>query len=173
MNVEDVIESQNTKDLLLVATQFCTFIEKIQPFQQQDAMEYLTKIIPLLYIKGGLIPHFEFDNVENTPLRFMTEEEYEKAYLIIKEKFENFNYFEFFNQTINQVESIDLSELIADLYQDMKDFVVFFNHNTFRAQSAALWLCKINFYERWGKIITQLLAYLHPLLFSVQDNYRE
>ena len=57
MNIEDVIESQNTKDLHLVASQFCTFIEKIQPFQQQDAMEYLIKIIPLLYIKGILIPH--------------------------------------------------------------------------------------------------------------------
>ncbi|HOF15638.1 MAG TPA: DUF5063 domain-containing protein [Bacteroidales bacterium] len=170
MNIEDVIESQNTKDLHLVASQFCTFIEKIQPFQQQDAMEYLIKIIPLLYIKGILIPHFEFDEEENMAIRLLTEEEYEIAYLSIKEKFDTYNYFEFFNQSINQVESIDLSELIADLYQDLKDFVLFFNQNTFRSQSAALWLCRVNFYERWGKIITQLLAYLHPLLFPSQVN---
>ena len=96
MDTEKIIDSSNTKDLVLIATQYCTFIEKIHLFEQPDAMDYLLKIIPLMYIKGILIPAFDVED-ENIASRFITEEEYEIVYVNIKEKFDKFNYFESFN----------------------------------------------------------------------------
>lgn len=172
MDTEKIIDSSNTKDLVLIATQYCTFIEKIHLFEQPDAMDYLLKIIPLMYIKGILIPAFDVED-ENIASRFITEEEYEIVYVNIKEKFDKFNYFESFNTSNNQVETSDLSEMATDIYQDMKDFIILYQKNTFTFQANALWNCRNNLYERWGKTITFMLPYLHQLLFPVKDNFAE
>ncbi len=172
MDIEKIIESPNTKDLYMVATQFCTFIEKIQPFQPQDALEYLLKIIPLLYIKGLLIPSFKEENEYNES-RFVTEEEYEAVYSKVKEKFEEFNYFESFQYSLNQPKTYDMAELIADIYQDLKDFVLLYNKQTFTAQSFAVKICYDAFYEHWGRNISVLLSYLHHVLYPMRELFEE
>lgn len=172
MDIEKIIESSNTKDLYMVATQFCTFIEKIQPFQPQDALEYLLKITPLLYIKGLLIPSFKEEN-EYSESRLVTEEEYEAVYLRIKEKFEEFNYFESFQYSLNQSKTYDMAELITDIYQDLKDFVLLYNKQTFTAQSFSIKICYDAFYERWGRNISVLLSYLHHVLHPTRELFEE
>lgn len=172
MDIEKIIDSSNTKDLVLVASQYCTFIEKIHLFEQPDAMDYLLKIIPLMYIKGLLIPTFDIED-ENIASRFITEEEYGIVYVNIKDKLDQFNYFESFTAFNNQVETYDLSEMIADIYQDMKDFILLYQKNTFTFQANALWNCRHNFYESWGTTITLILPYLHQLLYPVKDSFSE
>ena len=172
MDNETIIESQHTKDLVLVANQYCTFVEKNHLFEQQDALDYLLKIIPLLYIKGVLIPEMEIED-NRAYNRFVTEEEYEINYLNFKDKFDKINYFEAFNTLNNEIETYDLAELTIDVYQDMKDFLILFQKNTFSAQETALWACRQNFYERWGRHISLLLPYLHQVLFPLQENIEE
>ena len=172
MEIEKIIESPNTKDLVLVATQFCTFIEKITPFQQQDAMEYVVKIMPLLYIKGILVPSFETEE-DNAGIRFVTEEEYETVYLNVKEKFEKYTFFESFNLSQNQTGTYDFAELLTDIYQDLKDFTLLFNKQTFTAQSYALKMCRDAFYDRWGRNITVILTYIHQILYPVREEVEE
>ncbi|NLE64253.1 MAG: DUF5063 domain-containing protein [Bacteroidales bacterium] len=167
MDTEIIVDSQNTKDLLLVSNQYCTFIEKIHLFEQSDALDYLLKIIPLLYIKGTLIPRFEVDD-DAAYERFVTEESYEIIYLQIKDKFEKINYFEAYDMLNLQNLTFDLAELITDIYQDIKDFILLYQKNTFSAQENALLACRRNFYERWGKHITFLMPYLHQILYPNQ-----
>lgn len=170
MDIEEIVDAPNTKDILLVANQYTTFVEKIHLFESSDAMDYLLKIIPLLYIKGLLIPTIEMEDDDILASRFLTEEDYETTYLNIKDKFESCNYFESFNTLTNQMETYDMSEMITDIYQDMKDFLLLYQKNTFTAQLNAIRNLRLNFYEKWGNTIVVLLAYLHPLLYPMAEN---
>lgn len=173
MDIENIVDAPTTKDILLVANQYTTFVEKIHLFEPSDAMDYLLKIIPLLYIKGLLIPVFEPEEDDILASRFLTEEDYEITYVNVKDKFENFNYFESFNPLTNQMETYDMSEMITDIYQDMKDFLLLYQKNTFTTQINAVRNLRRNFYERWGKTIVVLLSYLHPLLYPMEENPAE
>lgn len=173
MDIEKIVDAPNTKDILLVANQYTTFVEKINLFESSDAMDYLLKIIPLLYIKGLLIPAVEPEEDDILASRFLTEEDYEITYVNVKDKFEKYNYFESFDSLSNQMETYDMSEMITDIYQDMKDFILLYQKNTFTAQINAVRNLRQNFYERWGKTIVVLLSYLHPLLYPMEANPAE
>jgi len=163
MNMDD----KNAKDLFLVASQYCTFIENISSFSQEDILDYLLKITPLLYLKTCLTSDFELeDNAAGE--QFVTEEQYELCYLRLKEKLEAIDIFEGFNFEENETVTYSLSEILADAYQDLKDFLLLYAKGTLAAQENALWLCRNNFVRNWGKKVIILLPYLHFLTHKVE-----
>ena len=65
MEYEEV-ENMNEKiaaDLYVAASQYCTFIEHGADFDKEQILDYMLKILPLLYIKGGLLNSEETDEV--------------------------------------------------------------------------------------------------------------
>ena len=158
----DSVEAKNTKELFLVASQFCTFIENIQTFEKEQIIDYLLKISPLMYLKGSLISEIELED-NSACEQFFTEEQYELLYLSLKEKLDEIDFFEFYDWDSNELETKSLSEILADVYQELKDFLLLYNKNTLASQQAALYLLKTNFYHHWGNQITVLLPYLHHL----------
>ncbi|MCL2131004.1 MAG: DUF5063 domain-containing protein [Lentimicrobiaceae bacterium] len=156
------MDDKNTKDLFLVASQYCTFIENIASFSEEDVLDYLLKITPLLYLKANLIADFELeDNAAGE--QFLTEEQYQLCYLRLREKLESVDFFEGFNFEENETVSYSLCEILTDTYQDLKDFLLLYAKNTLAAQENAVWLCRTHFVQHWGKKITALLPYLHFL----------
>lgn len=165
----DLVEGKNTKELFLVASQFCTFIENVQTFEKGQIIDYLLKISPLMYLKGSLIPEIELED-NSACEQFFTEEQYELLYLALKEKLTEIDFFEFYNWSLNEVETVSLCEILTDIYQDMKDFLLLYNKNTSTAQKAALFLMRTNFFSHWGKGILILLPYLHYLSYQEEEN---
>ena len=168
----DIIEGKNTKELFLVASQYCTFIDNIHTFEKDQILDYLIKITPLMYIKGGLIPEIEIEDNAACE-QFFTEEQYELLYLSLKEKLEEIDFFECYNYPLSEMETKSLCETLSDIYQDMKDFLLLYNKGTFPAQEGALFLLRTNFAERWGRQITVLLPYLHHLVFPLREESLE
>ena len=162
----------NAKDLFLVASQYCTFIENVPGFLQEDILDYLLKITPLVYLKTTLIAEFELeDNAAGE--QFVTEEQYELCYLRLREKLESVDFFEGFNFETNETMPYSLCEILADTYQDLKDFLLLYSKNTSAAQENALWLCRDNFVRNWGKKIVALLSYLHFLNYGIAEEEDE
>lgn len=164
----DTVEAKNTKELFLVASQFCTFIDNIQTFDKEQIVDYLLKISPLMYLKGSLIPEIILEDNSSCE-QFFTEEQYELLYLSLKEKLSEIDFFEFYSWQLNEVETKSLCELLTDIYQDMKDFLLLYNKNVLASQEAALFLLRMNFLHHWGKNITVLLLYLHHLSYSENE----
>ena len=156
------MDDKNINDLFLVASQYCTFIENSSSFSDEDILDYLQKITPLLYLKANLIADFELeDNAAGE--QFVTEEQYELCYLQLREKLETIDFFEGFNFETNETIPYSLCEILTDTYQDLKDFLLLYSKNTLAAQENAVWLCRTNFVRNWGKKIVILLPYLHFL----------
>ena len=163
------MDDKNTKDLFLVASQYCTFIENISSFSQEDILDYLLKITPLLYLKASLIEEFELeDNAAGE--QFVTEEQYELYYSHLKKKLDAVDFFESFHFEANEAVTYSLCEILTDTYQDLKDFLLLYAKNTLAAQENAVWLCRNNFVRNWGMKMLALLPYLHFLNYGIEEN---
>ncbi|MDR1180791.1 MAG: DUF5063 domain-containing protein [Bacteroidales bacterium] len=168
----DKIETKNTRELYLVATQFCTFMENIHTFEPRQIIDYLLKIMPLMYLKGALIQDIQVDETVACE-QFVTEEQYELLYLKLKDKLTEMEFFESYNLQENETKTYSICEILTDIYQDMKDFVLLYNKNTLTTQENALLMHKKYFIYTWGKYITILLSYLHQLAYPVVEEEEE
>ena len=161
------MDDKNAKDLFLVASQYCTFIENISGFSREEIVDYLLKISPLIYLKASLIEEKELDD-NAAGEQFVTEEQYEQCYFRLKEKLDAVDFFENFHFEENETVPYSLCEILADIYQDLKDFLLLYAKNTLAAQENAVWLCRNNFVRNWGKKMLALLPYLHFLNYGVE-----
>ena len=126
-----ILYSKSTIEFLTVATEFCSFIER----PSNDRKEFVlkcTKILPLLYLKGLLLPEINDDSeIEEEPENFVTEEIYQYVRLSLEKIMgEKDDYLEVFNDDIqysDQPITEFVSENLADIYQDIKNFVLIFS----------------------------------------------
>jgi hypothetical protein len=57
-----------------------------------------------------------------------------------------------------------LSEDLADIYQDIKNFVSVFRLENPETMNDALYLCKENFKEYWGQRLTNAMRAFHAIM---------
>jgi hypothetical protein len=164
----DKIEAKNIKELYLVASQFCTFMEHIHTFEQNQMIDFLLKITPLMYIKGSLIPDFAIEDMAACE-HFVTEEQYELLYLKLKEKLAEVEYFESYFLQESELKTCSICEMLSDIYQNMKDFILLYNKNTLVTQESAIFMLKERFTDTWGRHITILLPCLHQLAYPIEE----
>ena len=63
-------------EFVTVAVQFCAYLESAEQKQPREFVDTMLRLLPLLYLKGTLLPGFEQD--ETVELRdFVTEENYD------------------------------------------------------------------------------------------------
>ena len=158
--------SLNVLELLRVAHEYCIFAENADTRKPDEIMDFFRKVGPLLYIKGALLPRFEPEYPEANE-RFVTEEEWQAI----------FNEFRSVLMGIDEYYRIDLeygveyetikaslSENFADIYQDLKDFLLLYQRNTRDARQNAVHESQLLFESRWGLKILENLRYIHFLL---------
>jgi len=150
----DTIYSKNVIEFVTVAGEFCGFLEKSKDFSRKEILEKLQKLLPLLYLKGTLLPNLEsvFEEVNE---KFVTEQDWEfirNALLLKIGKFDEF--LETFDPRMEESETpviCSISENIADIYQDVKNFIMLYRVGANEIMNDAIWECKNNFEEffRW------------------------
>ncbi|MDR1879201.1 MAG: DUF5063 domain-containing protein [Bacteroidales bacterium] len=161
----DKTDDRNTKDLLFLAGRYCTFLENTDAFSESQITEYLVQLLAMLYVKGTMIPAFEIED-NSACEQFLTEEQYESVYLRLKEKIKDIDFFESYDRDLNETQTQSVCELLVDIYQDMKNFVLGYGKNRQSTQEGALWMVKDVFPLKWGKYISILLPYLHDLVYA-------
>jgi Domain of unknown function (DUF5063) len=157
--------SLNVLEFLRVAHEYCLFIEKAPEKNSGEISEFFLKIGPLLYLKGKLLPEITPEFPEASE-RFVTEEEWQDIFNILrasftgKDEFYQVNYEEF-----NEYEAVkaSLAENLTDIYQDMKDFILLYQKNSWTARQNAVHDCKSLFETRWGPKLLGNLRYIHFL----------
>jgi hypothetical protein len=167
---EHIVYSRKVLDMLTVANEYCHFIESSKEKSIEEVVFYLQKILPLLYLKGSLLPDVTVSDATMNE-RFVTEEAWENvfnalhlifndndAYLSIDDPFE----------TSAEPFLEQLSENFADIYQDMKDFIILYQKPLTASKENAVKECKELFGSHWGKIIGKTLPVLHHLLTMLE-----
>lgn len=164
---DDPVYSKKVLEMLTVANEFCLFLEKAEDYSRLDVIRFLQRIIPLIYIKASLLPDIVAD--EDSAEHFVTEEQWSDMFNVLRDKFDqdDIYYFVDHHEKSNQ-DSIraSLSENIADIYQDLKDFVLLYQKPTKSSQENAVHDCKLLFETRYGYRLVNAHSAIHYILHT-------
>ena len=167
-----VIFDRNTVEFVTVAAEFCAFLERSERMKRSVFVDTTLKILPLLYLKASMLPEVETIN-EDTPESFVTEEDYEVIRLTIATIMaEKDDYLEVFLQDMAYSDTpikATISEDLADIYQDIKDFVSVYRLGFDETMNDSLAVCKENFGLYWGQKLVNTLRALHDVKYNVKD----
>lgn len=172
---DDITMGKNAMEMLIVANEYCLFMEEIEDKSKQDIFEFVHRVLPLMYTKGSLLPDVSVDD-PGANMRFVTEEQWENIFILMRDIFGDDDEFWIIDpQYINETEPLkaSLSENLSDIYQDMKDFVLLYQKNTLAARQNALSECKKLFSEHWGYRIGNILARLHHLIYDSEQDFMD
>ena len=162
--------SVNVIDMFTVANEFCIFTEKANNYNPEEVLQYYAKICPLLYLKGAILPMVEADE-DYFGERFVNEDQWENIYNALLTVFPGKD--EFFTLSYENTDNIPLkasiSEHLADIYQDLKDFVLLYQKNHTYAKQNAVYECRHLFINHWGARIAALLPALHAIAFPAES----
>ncbi len=167
-----VIFFSEVVEFVTVASEYCGFVEKCKKFERKSFLSKSQKILSLLYLKATLLPvvENEYDAVNE---RFVTEFDYEYTLNELATKLGTQNNFieieEPMVQESDDIVTASLAETYADIYQDLKNFVMLYQLGNPESMNDALWECKMNFEQYWGPRTLSLLKEIHKLLFGEEE----
>ncbi len=167
-----VIFDKNSIEFVTVAAEYCGFIERSRGADRKVFVDTALKILPLLYLKASLIPECEL--MEEEPLEvFVTEDDYEGVRRAVADVLGyQDDYLEVFLPDMAYSDTPIkkcISEDLADIYQDLKDFIGVFQLGMNASMNDALCVCKEHFAEFWGQRLVNTMRALHDVKYNATD----
>lgn len=167
---DHIIYSPPVIEFVTVAAETCLFLEHAAEHSTEEFVSKAVKILPLLYLKSSLleIPQRVYDGLTE---RFVTEDDY----LDVKSQVEMLlgeqdSYLETFHPDMALSDTpiaAFVSENLADVYQELKDFAANFQLADQDIMNDALVACLEAFGEHWGQKALNALKALHSIRYSV------
>ncbi|MGC9471275.1 MAG: DUF5063 domain-containing protein [Bacteroidales bacterium] len=155
------------------AGDFCTLLENTRGASSRSEWVRTARLSLLrLYHDFSLLPPFE--TVLDEPLeKFVREEEWNAVSDSVLQVLGRFNeYLEVFDERMRESETpviCSIAEDLADIYQDIKDFVSLYHMGTPDIMNDALVECQEHFIDYWGQKAVNLLRTLHNLEFKTEN----
>ncbi|MFV0397654.1 MAG: DUF5063 domain-containing protein [Bacteroidales bacterium] len=166
------IFDKNVLEFITVALEYCRLVENVATFKKKEFAEKLTRIFPLLYLKATLLPVAETSEVFLE--QFVSEEQYERLRTAILTLLEDDDAY-----LDTQVEDMKYSETpiccsiaegVADIYQDVKNFVEVYRLGVEELMNEALVEITYNFKSYWGQVLVNVLRPLHGLCYAERED---
>lgn len=178
MNKENhPVYDKNTLEFVTVAFEFCTWIEKTNDFDLFKFVNNATKLLPLLYLKATLLPEVTDLDDESDAAQFITEETYDAVRNRIANLLgEHDTYLETFLPDMQYSDTpiaAFISENLADVYQDIGNFISLFRQGYEKTMLQALLECTENFQFYWGQSLLNALKALHAIRYNPDINLKE
>ena len=164
---------KNVIDFIAVAAELCHFLEGETEISRKEWVERMLRLLPLLYMKTLLLPQAQMPNDEVTPT-FVREEDYARVVKRIADVMgEEDTYLDVFVDEMKYSDrpiSAFVSENLADLYQDIRNFVSVYQYELSDQMEDALAVCRENFVLYWGQKLVNVLRPLHALKCRYEEN---
>ena len=152
-----------------VAAEFCKFVEQAEGSKRTNFVDTTLKLLPLLYLKASMLPPCETIGDE-APETFVTEETYEIVRMnlagILADRDDYLDVFVSDMKYSDQPITRYISEDLADIYQDIKDFIFVFQLGLNETMNDSLAICQENFRLYWGQKLVNTLRALHEVKYS-------
>lgn len=162
---------------MTVAAETCLFLEHTLEYEPKDFVAKGLKLFSLLYLKTSVleIPErvYEDDAVE----RFVAEEDYNEIKSAVEQVLGvKDSYLETFHPDMSLSDSpvaAFVSENLADVYQELKDFVSGYQLADTDIMNDALAVCLDAFAGHWGQKLLNAMRALHAARYSDDFNAEE
>ena len=168
----DPAYSRNVIEFVAVANEFCKYAEHASQLKGDELIRILQRLLPLMYIKASLLPQLN-PYFEDGNEKFVTESDWTQIHETLKKKFGTADdYLEVFDEKTNDIEGpviSSISENMADIYQDIKDFLLLYQTGTAEVMNDALWECRMNFENFWGQKLVNAMRAIHKFIYSGEE----
>jgi len=166
------VYSPTVIEFVTVGKEFSIWLETLETQSSKDFVATALKILPLLYLKATMLPLLEAE-LEEYLEHFVTEEDYEIVkYLVELKMGPSDDYLEVFTAEMQRSDlplTSTVSENIADIYQDIKDFLMNYRTAITEIMNDALVKLVYNFQTYWGQRLVNVLRALHQVYYSKSD----
>jgi hypothetical protein len=163
------VYSKNTIEFVAVAKSFCDFMDQLEAMDKRTFLDTTTKLLPLLYLKASLLPQNEQLSDEEAEL-FASEDQYAVLSQMISDLLGPDDAFlEVFHSDIQYSDApvaAFISEHIADIWQDLFNFISVFRLGYDETMNEALYMCRTNFETFWGQRLVNVLRALHACKYA-------
>lgn len=170
---QHIVYSREVVGFVAIAKEYCAFIENAASMEKVDFLARLQRFIPLIYLKGSLLPSCEAVG-GNIAVDAMSEEEYNSTYFTIRQLLgEDDDYLEVFDDQMQFREEPvvhSMAEKSCDIYQDLKNFLLAYQHGLTEVMEEALWVLNENFELYWGKSCAGVLRAVHAAVYRGADS---
>ena len=170
------IFDKNVIEFVTVAAEFCAFLEHAERMKRSTFVDTSLKILPLLYLKASMLPKCETIGDE-APETYVTEEIYEILRINLSGLMgDKDDYLDVFVQDMvysDQPIKKSISEDLADIYQDIKDFIFVFQLGLNETMNDSLAICQENFGTLWGQKLVNTLRALHDVKYNQEEEEEE
>ena len=174
--MSSIIYNKSVLDFVTVAVEFCALLEKEETPPRTEWIGNMLKILPLMYIKASLLPETSPVNDEEPPT-FVKESDYVLVANRVAEIMGDEDaYLDVFVEDMKYSDtpvSAFISENIADIYQDIRNFVSVYQFELTEQMNDALYVCMGNFREYWGQKLANSLRPLHALRYSEMETIND
>ena len=165
---ENIVYSREVIEFTAVANEYCHFLEEASSADGLNLLLVLQKLLPLLYTKALNLPEID-SKLEEDVEKFVREEDWQLIRDNLSLKFGEANDYIDVNQDKESTEELiygDLSENLADIYQDIKDFLMVYRMGTVELMNDALWECRETFRMFWGHKLVNTIRAVHFALID-------
>ncbi len=168
----DPIYSRSVVEFTATAMEFCKYAENAGRMKGDELFKILQRILPYLYIKASLLPSLE-PYFEDGNEKFVTEADWFRIHDELRNKFGTADdYVDMADEKFNEAEgpvASSISEDMADIYQDLKDFLLLYQTGTQEVMNDAVWESRLNFENYWGQKLLNSLRAIHRFIYSGEE----
>ena len=170
IDTENSLYAANVIEFATVAVETCILLENASSFSKVEFVESSIKILPLLYMKTLQLDVTTYADADSFIERFVTEQDY----LRVKTEVEALlgaddSFLEVFHPDMPYSDTpiaVFMSENLADIYQELKDFAANFQHGVDEVMRSALLVAVESFAEHWGQKLLNVLRAMHAVRYA-------
>ena len=165
-----MIYSKDVIDFVKLAADYCLKLEHSREATPRELVKAMLNSLPYLYIKGTTLLETTGENDLMSIDPQVTEEDYNfvrnGAYDVLG------RYDEYLDVFVEDMKYSDkpilrsVSEDLADIYQDLRNFLAVYRDGIEEMMTAALYEVLDNFKEYWGQKCVNVMRALHDILYQ-------
>lgn len=172
-----MIYSKEIIDFVKIAADYCLKLEHSREATPRELVKAMLNSLPYLYIKGTTLLETTGDNDLLSIDPQVTEDDYNFVRNGVYEVLGRYD--EYLDVFVEDMKYSDkpilrsVSEDLADIYQDLRNFVAAYHDGIEEMMTAALYEVLDNFREYWGQKCVNVMRALHDILYQqmAEDQY--
>ena len=168
-----IVYSKNVLEFVTVSNEFCNVLENCGEYTKNDFIGITLKILPLLYLKVVVLPKTKEELADEFVDKVVDEDIYQHIQTLVRNKMgQHDDYLEVFTAEMQHSDvplSANISEDLADIYQDVKNFIEAYKTAVTEIMNDALFEITGNFELVWGQRLVNTLRALHNVYYSGDD----
>ncbi len=166
--IENIIYSTQVIEFVAVAKEFCNLLENAKLLERPDFIIKTHKFLSLLYLKALALPVTELIH-EDENETFVTELDWNIICDNVRDRLGRYDsYIDFFDLMMQETPepvTNSISEHIADVYQDLKNFLSIYQLGIIDLMNDGLHECLQNFGSYWGQRVIASVKKLHHVIY--------